>query len=116
MRRKITPETWEQMETAYPAGINLRELARKMKIPEGTVLAHAKRHGWTQQVQVATRHLSVMRFFSTPPATATRPTVLVRSLATPRAATIRDNGVNALVNNTTAATISRSATVPAPLS
>jgi hypothetical protein len=57
-----------------------------MKILEGTVLAHAKRHGWTQQVQVATRHLAVMRSFSTPSATATRPTVLVRYLATPQAA------------------------------
>jgi hypothetical protein len=26
-----------------------------MNIPEGTVLAHAKRHGWTHQIQVATQ-------------------------------------------------------------
>ena len=32
-----------------------------MNIPEGTVLAHAKRQGWTQQIQVATRELSVMQ-------------------------------------------------------
>jgi hypothetical protein len=61
MRRKITNETWEQIKTGYAAGINLREIARKMKIPEGTVLAHAKRHGWTQQIQVATRDLAVMQ-------------------------------------------------------
>jgi uncharacterized protein YjcR len=61
MRRKITNETWEQIKTAYAAGIGLREIARKMNIPEGTVLAHAKRHGWTQQIQVATRHLAVMQ-------------------------------------------------------
>ena len=61
MRRKITNETWEQIKTAYAAGINLREIARKMNIPEGSVLAHAKRHGWTQQIQVATRELSVMQ-------------------------------------------------------
>jgi hypothetical protein len=61
MRRKITNETWEQIKTGYAAGVNLREIARKMKIPEGTVLAHAKRHGWTQQIQVATRELSVMQ-------------------------------------------------------
>jgi uncharacterized protein YjcR len=48
MRRKIANETWEQIKTAYVAGINLREIARKMNIPEGTVLAHAKRHGWSQ--------------------------------------------------------------------
>jgi hypothetical protein len=29
-----------------------------MNIPEGTVLAHAKRHGWTQQIQVATQQQS----------------------------------------------------------
>src|SRR5262249_25526641 len=61
MRRKITNETWEQIKIAYAAGTNLREIARKMNIPEGTVLAHAKRHGWTQQIQVATRELSVMQ-------------------------------------------------------
>ena len=61
MRRKITNETWEQIKTAYVAGIGLREIARKMDIPEGTVLARAKRHGWTQQIQVATRELRVMQ-------------------------------------------------------
>ena len=55
MRRKITNERWEQIKIAYAAGIGLREIARKMNIPEGTVLAHAKRHGWTEQIQVATR-------------------------------------------------------------
>jgi predicted DNA-binding protein (UPF0251 family) len=33
MRRKITRETWEQIKTVYAAGINLREIARKMDIP-----------------------------------------------------------------------------------
>jgi hypothetical protein len=61
MRRKILDETWEQIKTGYAAGINLREIARKMNIPEGTVLAHAKRHGWTQQIQVATGQLAVMQ-------------------------------------------------------
>ena len=61
MRRKIANETWEQIKTAYVAGINLREIARKMNIPEGTVLAHAKRHCWSQQIQVATREVGVMQ-------------------------------------------------------
>ena len=39
MRRKITNEAWEQIKTAYAAGIGLREIARKMEIPEGSVLA-----------------------------------------------------------------------------
>jgi len=58
MRRKITNKTWEQIKTGYAAGIGLREIARKMNIPQGTVLAHAKRHGWTQQIQAATEQQS----------------------------------------------------------
>ena len=42
-----------QVETAYASGIGLREIARNMGIPEGTVLARAKREGWTQQIQSA---------------------------------------------------------------
>jgi hypothetical protein len=51
--RRISKETWEQIKTAYAAGIGLRELARKMNVPEGTVLARAKREGWTQQIEAA---------------------------------------------------------------
>jgi hypothetical protein len=58
---RITTETWEQIKTAFFAGIGLREIARKMDIPQGTVLAHAKRHGWTQEIRVATQELSVMQ-------------------------------------------------------
>ena len=54
MRRKITNETWEQIKTGYAAGVPLRELARRMNIPEGTVLYHAMRYGWTQQIKAAT--------------------------------------------------------------
>jgi hypothetical protein len=45
--------TWEQAKTAYAAGIGLRELARNMDIPEGTMLARANRAGWTQQIAAA---------------------------------------------------------------
>ena len=41
------------MKIAYAAGAGLREIARKMNIAEGTVLAHAKRKSWTQQIQAA---------------------------------------------------------------
>ena len=58
IRSRISSERWEQIKTAYAAGIGLREIARKMNIPEGTVLAHARRHGWTQQIQVATQQQS----------------------------------------------------------
>jgi hypothetical protein len=61
VRSRISAELWDQIKTAYAAGIGLREIARKMNIPEGTVLAYAKRHGWTQQLQVATREASVMQ-------------------------------------------------------
>ncbi len=53
MRRKITNQTWDQVETAYASGIGLREIARNLGIPEGTVLAHAKREGWTREIQSA---------------------------------------------------------------
>jgi hypothetical protein len=49
----ISRETWEQVKIAYAAGAGLREIARRMSIPEGTVLAHANRKGWTQQIQAA---------------------------------------------------------------
>jgi uncharacterized protein YjcR len=50
---KISKETWEQVKMTYIAGAGLREIARKMNIPEGTVLSHAKRKGWTQQIEAA---------------------------------------------------------------
>ena len=53
MRSKIPSERWEQIKTAYASGIGLREIARNMGIPEGTVLARAKREGWTRQIQSA---------------------------------------------------------------
>jgi hypothetical protein len=53
MRRKIATDIWEQIKTAYVGGVGLREIARNMNIPEGTVLARAKREGWTHQIQSA---------------------------------------------------------------
>jgi len=53
MRNKISPEDWNQIKTAYASGLGLREIARNMNIPQGTVLARAKRGGWTQQIQAA---------------------------------------------------------------
>lgn len=53
MRKTITKSTWAEIRTAYASGIGLREIARNMGLPEGTVLAHAKREGWTQQIQSA---------------------------------------------------------------
>ena len=53
VRRHIDESTWAEIRTAYASGIGLREIARNMGIPEGTVLARAKREGWTQQIQNA---------------------------------------------------------------
>jgi hypothetical protein len=53
MRLRITKSTWAEIRTAYASGIGLREIARNMNIPEGTVLARAKRESWTQQIQSA---------------------------------------------------------------
>ena len=49
----LSRDTWQQIKAAYAAGIGLREIARKMNVPEGTVLARAKREGWTQQIAAA---------------------------------------------------------------
>ena len=47
----MSVECWEQIKTAHASGIGLREIARNMGIPSGTVLARASREGWTQQLQ-----------------------------------------------------------------
>ncbi len=53
-RSRISADIWEQVKTAYATGsIGLREIARSMNIPEGTVLARAKREGWTREIQSA---------------------------------------------------------------
>jgi len=51
VRSRISADVWEQIKTAYASGIGLRELGRNMGVPAGTVLARAKREGWTQQIQ-----------------------------------------------------------------
>jgi hypothetical protein len=42
-----------------PRALASREIARKMNVPEGTVLARAKREGWTQQIESA-RHAAAL--------------------------------------------------------
>ena len=39
VRSRISAGRWEQIKTAYASGVGLREIARNMSIPEGTVLA-----------------------------------------------------------------------------
>jgi hypothetical protein len=53
MRRVISREVWHQIKAAYAAGIGLKEIARNTNVPEGTVLARAKREGWTLQIAAA---------------------------------------------------------------
>jgi hypothetical protein len=53
VRQAIAKSTWAEIRTAYASGIPLREIARNMGIPEGTVLSRAKREGWTREVQNA---------------------------------------------------------------
>jgi hypothetical protein len=53
VRSRASAERWEQIKTAYASGIGLREIARNMNIPEGTVLARAKREGWSKQISDA---------------------------------------------------------------
>jgi hypothetical protein len=53
LRRTIGNATWAEIRTAYASGIGLREIARNMNIPEGTVLARAKQESWTREIQNA---------------------------------------------------------------
>jgi hypothetical protein len=53
VRRHIAKSTWAEIRTAHASGIPLRELARNMNIPEGTILSRAKREGWTRGIQNA---------------------------------------------------------------
>jgi hypothetical protein len=52
VRSRISGDVWEQIKTAHAGGIGLREIARNMNIPEGTVLARAKRE--SHKIQFAT--------------------------------------------------------------
>ena len=47
----------DQIKTAFASGIRLREIARNMNIPEGTVLARASREQWTPRIEAA-KHLA----------------------------------------------------------
>ena len=53
MKNRISREAWEQARTAHAAGIGLRELARQMGIPIGTMLSRASREHWTQRIDEA---------------------------------------------------------------
>src|SRR6266550_7276293 len=52
-RSRVSADIWQQVKTAYASGIGLREIARNMNIPEGTVLARAKREDWTREIESA---------------------------------------------------------------
>ena len=54
VRSRIAGAVWEQAKTAYATGsIGLRELARNLNVPAGTILSRAKREGWTREIQSA---------------------------------------------------------------
>src|SRR4026208_913670 len=48
---RLSKDTWQQIKAGYAA--SALEIARNMNVPEGTVLARAKREGWTQQIAAA---------------------------------------------------------------
>ena len=48
---RISASTWAEIRTAYASGIGLREIARNMGIPAGTVLARSKREGGRSKSQ-----------------------------------------------------------------
>jgi len=54
-KRKHIPESvWAEMFTAHASsGTPLRQLAKRMKVPVGTVLGRAAREKWTQKIREA---------------------------------------------------------------
>jgi hypothetical protein len=53
-RRKIlSTQTWAELRASFAAGVPLRQLARSMNIPAGTILARAKREGWSRHLRAA---------------------------------------------------------------
>ncbi len=48
--QKLPESTWRELRTAHASGLGLRELARNMGIPAGTILARSKREGWTRYI------------------------------------------------------------------
>lgn len=48
MKTRLPVTDWNQLRAAFTAGAGLRSLARNAGIPEGTILARAKRESWTQ--------------------------------------------------------------------
>jgi hypothetical protein len=53
VRSRVSADIWQQVKTAYASGIGLREIARNMNIPEGTILSRAKREAWSKQINDA---------------------------------------------------------------
>ena len=53
MSRKISKSTWNEIKVARAAGASYGELAERTRIPKGTILAHAHRHGWTADIALA---------------------------------------------------------------
>jgi len=53
MSNRLNNRQWAEIRVAYASGIGLREIARNMGIPAGTVLARANREGWTRQIRAA---------------------------------------------------------------
>ena len=51
--QRFPESTWAEVRTAYASGLGLRELARNLGIPAGTVLARSKREGWTRHIHAA---------------------------------------------------------------
>ena len=44
--KRLPESTWQQIRVAFAGGTPLREIARNLGIPEGTVLARSKREAW----------------------------------------------------------------------
>jgi len=64
---RLSNDTWQQIKAGYAAGIGLREIARNINVPEGTVLARANREGWTKQIAAAKQAVALTQSIAITP-------------------------------------------------
>ncbi len=53
MKQKIHESVWGEIRAAHASGVGLRELARTMNIPAGTILARSRRESWSRRIEAA---------------------------------------------------------------
>lgn len=97
MRHKISPGVWAQIDVAIAAGVGAREIARKMGLPEGTILSHLKRKGVSSQIRDAKAVIPTQQATVITPLQSAAMTIQERGQKhVERMATVSEKGLSAL--------------------